>query len=417
MQDNTTVPFPGTEAADGLSELLRRGAQRLIHEAVESELEAFLEQHRERRDERGRRAVVRNGYLPEREVLTGVGPVTVKVPRTRDRSGEGATFHSALLPPYLRKTKSVEAVLPWLYLKGISTGEFDEALAALFGRQVKGLSANTISRLKSVWEDEYVEWQRKALDTKRFVYLWADGVYLNVRMEDAKQCVLVVIGVDEHGYKHFLAIEDGYRESTQSWREVLQGLKARGLEVAPQLAVGDGALGFWAALAEVFPTTRHQRCWVHKTANVLNKLPKGAQAKAKEALHAIWMAESREDAERALDAFVARYQDKYPKAAAALVNDRDELLAFYDFPAAHWAHIRTTNPIESSFATVRHRTRKTKNCLSRRTGLAMVYKLAMSATKGWRRLRGFHQLGQVIRGVKFVDGVELNTEKDSRIAA
>ena len=417
MQDSTTVSFPGTEAVDGLTELLKHGAQRLIHEAVEAELEAFLEHHRERRDSAGRRAVVRNGYLPEREVLTGVGPVNVKVPRVRDRCGEGVNFHSALLPPYLRKTKSVEAVLPWLYLKGISTGEFDEALSALFGGEVKGLSANTISRLKSVWEDEYVAWQRKALDTKRFVYLWADGVYLNVRMEDSKQCVLVVIGVDEHGFKHFVAIEDGYRESTQSWREVLQGLKSRGLEVAPELAVGDGALGFWAALAEVYPKTRHQRCWVHKTANVLNRLPKGAQAKAKEALQAIWMADSREAAKRAFDTFVKTYESKYPKAVEILARDRKELLAFYDFPAEHWAHIRTTNPIESSFATVRHRTRKTKNCLSRRTGLAMVYKLAMSACKGWRRLRGFRKLADVLQGVKFINGVDSRISEGGRIAA
>jgi putative transposase len=417
MNDGTTVSFPGTEVVDGLSELLRSGARRLIHEAVEAELEIFLEQHRERHDAAGRQAVVRNGYLPEREVLTGVGPVTVKVPRVRDRSGQGAVFHSALLPPYLRKSKSVEAVLPWLYLKGISTGEFDEALSALFGGTVAGLSASTISRLKTVWEDEYQSWQRKTLDTKRFVYLWADGVHLNVRMEESKQCVLVVIGVDEHGFKHFLAIEDGYRESTQSWREVLQGLKSRGMNVAPQLAVGDGALGFWAALGEVFPNTGQQRCWVHKTANILNKLPKATQPKAKEALQQVWMAASRADAERAYDRFVSSYQDKYPKAVETLRKDHDELLAFYDFPAKHWAHIRTTNPIESSFATVRHRTRKTKNCLSRKTGLAMVYKLAMSAQKGWRRLRGFRQLADVIEGVKFIDGMDSRTINQGRTAA
>ena len=375
MSNNTTVPFPGTKIADGLTELLRQGARRLIHEAVEAELEAFLEQHRE------------------------------------------TTFHSALLPPYLRKTKSVDSVLPWLYLKGISTGAFDEALSMLFGGEVKGLSASAIGRLKSAWEDEYVAWQRKALDTQRFVYLWADGVYLNVRLEDAKQCVLVVIGVDEHGFKHFLAIEDGYRESTQSWREVLQGLKSRGLKVPPELAVGDGALGFWTALAQVYPSTRAQRCWVHKTAKVLNRLPKGTQAKAKEALQAIGMAPSREAAQGAFEAFVNSYGAKYPKAVELLEKDREELLAFYDFPAAHWQHIRTTNPIESSFATVRHRTRKTKNCLSRKTGLAMVYKLAMSAQKGWRRLRGFRQLTHVIEGVKFIDGVDARTIEQGRKAA
>ena len=300
LLNSLRIPDIAGKIADGLTELLRQGARRLIHEAVEAELEAFLEQHRERHDNAGRQAIVRNGYLPEREVLSGVGPVSVKVPRVRDRSGEGTTFHSALLPPYLRKTKSVDSVLLWLYLKGISTGAFDEALSTLFGGEVKGLSASAIGRLKSAWEDEYVVWQRKALDTQRFVYLWADGVYLNVRLEDAKQCVLVVIGVDEHGFKHFLAIEDGYRESTQSWREVLQGLKSRGLEVPPELAVGDGALGFWTALAQVYPSTRAQRCWVHKTANVLNRLPKGTQAKAKEAL----MAPSREAAQGAFEAFV-----------------------------------------------------------------------------------------------------------------
>jgi len=339
------------------------------------------------------------------------------VPKVRDRNGTGLQFRSQLLPPYLRRTKSLEELIPWLYLKGISTGDFQEALSALLGPQAKGLSSSTISRLKAQWEEEHRRWSQRSLHTERYVYLWVDGVYFNIRAEEARQCILVIVGVDEQGHKEFLAIEDGYRESEQSWLEVLTDLKARGLKQGPELAVGDGALGFWKALAKVYGETRHQRCWVHKTANVLNKLPKSQQKKAKRRLHEIWMAATREDAHRAFDAFVSAYQAKYPKAVECLQKDREALLAFYDFPVPHWQHIRTTNPIESTFATVRLRTAKTRGCVSRQSILSLVYRLGLSAQKRWRRLRGFKHLAEVIQGVKFIDGVREEKTEDSRVAA
>jgi len=407
---------PSDSVADSLSELLRSGARQLLEQAVNSELAEFLGEHSERRLPDGRQAVVRNGYHPEREIQTGIGGVEVKVPKVRDRSGEGVCFRSELLPPYLRRSSSVEAVLPWLYLKGVSTGDFQEALSALLGDNAKGLSASTISRLKSEWEQEYDGWSKRSLRGKRYVYLWADGVYFNIRMEESRQCLLVLIAVDEYGKKEFLAVEDGYRESEQSWTELLADLKQRGLDVAPELGIGDGALGFWKALRKIYPETRHQRCWVHKTANVLNKLPKAVQAKAKTDLHQIWMAETREAAHEAFDSFTSRYQLKYEKAVECLLKDREELLAFYDFPAEHWKHIRSTNPIESSFATTRLRTKKTRGCISRKSGLAMVFKLGLSAEKRWKKIRGFKRLGEVIRGVKFINGVK-DEQENSRIAA
>lgn len=407
MGQDTIVSFSDPAFRDELSDLVRQGAQRIIRQAVEAELKAFLEAHERDRDERGRRAVVRNGYQPEREVLTGIGAVKVQVPKTRDRAGEGRCFRSELLPPYLKKAKRLESVLPWLYLKGVSTNDFDEALRALFGESVKGLSPPTIARLKRGWETEYAEWRQRDWRGHEFVYIWADGIYVNVR-SDQRRCVLVVVGCDVRGNKHFLAIEEGFRESTESWRALLLSLRDRGIE-APQLAIGDGALGFWAALAEVYPTTREQRCWVHKTVNVLDKLPKTLHGPAKSALHEIWQAEARANAEKAFDRFIATYDDKYPKAVECLRKDRDELLAFYDFPAVHWQHIRTTNPIESTFATIRLRTRKTRNCVSARSGLALMHQLATSAQKRWRRLRGFEQLADVIAGVKFIDGVDERT--------
>jgi transposase-like protein len=418
MSKDTIIQFktPEAERTDPLTELLRTGAQQLIANAVEAELLELLGQYADSKDEQGRQVIVRNGYLPAREIQTGIGFVKVKVPKVRDRSGSGVRFHSSLLPPYLRRTKSMEELLPWLYLKGLSTGDFQETLAALLGKDAKGLSAGTISRLKDGWRAELAKWQQQKLDKKRYVYFWADGVYFNIRGDEARQCILVIVGVDEHGHKEFVAIEDGYRESEQSWLEVLNSLKQRGLQVGPELAVGDGALGFWKALAKVYGKTRHQRCWVHKTANVLNKLPKGVQAKAKAALHQIWMAATREDAYKAFDDFLATYRDKYPKAAGCLEKDRETLLAFYDFPAAHWQHIRTSNPIESTFATVRLRTNKTRGCVSRQTILSMVFQLGQSAQKRWRRLRGFKHLADVIRGVKFENGVRVDTN-DSRVAA
>jgi transposase-like protein len=389
-----------------LTELLRVGARRLIQQAVETELQELLAQHAERRTEDGKAGVVRNGYLPERELQTGVGPVTVRIPKVRAKTGEAVIFRSALVPPYVRKTKSLEAALPWLYLKGISTGEMGEALEVLVGPEAKGLSASTVSRLKQVWAEEYSSWCEARLDRDRWVYVWADGVYSGLRAEQAKLCSLVVIGVNERGEKHFLAIEDGVRESTQSWREVLLKLKSRGMNV-PELAIGDGAMGFWAALEEVYGDTRQQRCWMHKTMNVLNYLPKSTQAKAKQALHAIWQAETQAEAEKAFDLFIKTYEPKYPKATTCLQKDREELMAFYDFPAQHWQSIRTTNPIESTFGTIRHRTKRSKGCLSRDSMLHMMFKLGQCAEKKWRRLRGFDYLAKVITGIKFKDGIEV----------
>jgi len=377
----------------------------LLLQAVEAELEAFLEHYRDPVDLLGRRAVVRDGYLPARQVMTGICPVEIRVPRTRDRSKSGICFRSSLLPPYIKRTKSVENVLPWLYLNGISTGDFNEALEAFLGEDAKGLSHPTISRLKEKWKKEYEEWRKRDLTEERYVYWWADGVYFNVRSDDAKQCILVIIGAKDTGEREFVAIEDGYRESEQSWYEVLLELKHRGLTIAPKLAIGDGAMGFWAALAKVYPETRVQRCWVYKTANVLNKVPKSIQSKMKKSLHEIWMAQTRGDAHRAFDLFVNKYEAKYPKAVKCLAKDRKEPLAFYDFPAEHWHHIRTTNPIESTFATVRLRTAKTRGCVSRATILAMVFKLGQSAAKRWQRIRGYRRLPEVIQGIKFIDGI------------
>lgn len=406
MSDNKVIPLekPAEFCSDPLTELLRKGARQLITDAVEAELNVLLDQHADSKDSNGHRQVVRNGYLPEREIQTGIGPVTVKVPKIRDKSGQGVKFNSALLPPYLRKTKSIEEVLPWLYLKGISTGDFHEALQALLGSDAKGLSASTISRLKQVWEKEHESWSRRDLKLKRYVYIWADGVYFNIRSETDRQCILVVIGVTEQGRKEFIAIEDGFRESEQSWSELLLRVKAQGLKRAPKLAVGDGAMGFWKALRKVYPTTIHQRCWVHKTANVLNKLPKSIQPKVKQALHEIWMAPTKEEAYSAFDIATSTYEAKYPKAMECLEKDKDDMLAFYDFPAAHWQHIRTSNPIESTFATVRLRAAKTRGCVARHTILSMVFKLGQSAQKRWRRLRGFKLLADVIQGVQFKDG-------------
>ena len=404
----TSLADPNGFSPDPLSDILRAGARDLIQQAVEAELSVLLEAHSGETISDGRMRLVRHGHLPEREVMTGIGSVPVKVPRVRDR-GDGAEkirFTSTILPPYLRKTKSIEDLLPWLYLKGISTGDFQEALAALLGPNAAGLSSTTISRLKADWWDEYDRWQRRDLSARRFVYIWADGVYFRPRMAEEKQCVLVIIGADEWGRKEIIGLADGYRESTQSWRELLLDLQRRGLTNAPDLAIGDGALGFWNALREVFGATDEQRCWFHKTGNVLNAMPKSVQAKAKGHLHDIWQAETRADAENAFDFFIATYGVKYDKAVGKLIKDRDVLLTFYDFPAEHWKHIRTTNPIESTFATVRHRTGKTKGCLNRKTGLAMAFKLMMSAQGKWRKLDGANRMPEIIQGIAFKDGIK-----------
>jgi putative transposase len=419
MSQDTVVEFRAPGALDdALTELLRNGARQLIQQAVEAELAELMDTNAHRRDDQGRPAVVRNGYLPEREIVTGVGPVAVRIPKVRSRDGEAAVFHSSLVPPYVRRTASLDAALPWLYLKGISSGQMQAALEVLVGPEAKGLSASVVSRLKRQWQSEYDDWRKRELGKDRWVYLWADGIYSGLRAEEQKLCALVVIGVNERGEKHFLAIEDGVRESTQSWREILLDLKHRGLQIAPELVIGDGALGFWAALSEVYPQTRQQRCWMHKTVNVLNYLPKSVQPKAKAALQEIWMAESRAAAQKAFDQFVRTYRAKYPKAVECLLKDREALLAFYDFPAEHWVHLRTTNPIESTFATIRHRTDRTKGCLSRQTMLTMIYKLGMCAEGQFRRIRGFAHLAKVINGVKFIDGIEENNQtEDNRDAA
>jgi putative transposase len=409
---------PGT-FVDQLTEVLRNGAHALLTQAVEAEVAAFLAKHGELKTAEGHSRVVRHGHLPEREVMTGIGPLAVRQPRVRDRGAAAddpgrVRFTPAILPPYARRSKSIETLLPILYLKGISSGDLGDALAALLGRDAAGLSATTIGRLKEVWQDDHALWRKRDLSTKRYVYLWADGIHLEARLEDEKQCILVLIGATAEGRKELVGLTDGARESAHDWRDLLLDLKRRGLDGKPELVIADGALGFWKAAGEVWPTTREQRCWVHKTANVLSKLPKSQQPKAKRALQEIWMAETKADAIAAFDAFVASYQLKYEKATECLVKDRDTLLAFYDFPAEHWKHLRTTNPIESTFATVRHRTIRSKGCLSNKTALAMVFKLVEAAQRSWRRLDGHNQLPKLILGVKFNDGLEIIAKPTNR---
>jgi transposase-like protein len=413
VSNDTVVKLiqPGT-FSDQLTEILRNGAHALLAQAVEAEVAAFLGKHADLKTAEGHRRVVRHGHLPEREVMTGIGAVTVRQPRVRDREAAAADpgrvrFTPAILPLYARRSKSIETLLPILYLKGISTGDFSDALAALLGRDAAGLSATTIGRLKDVWQDDHAQWRKRDLSSRRYVYLWADGIHLEARLEDDKQCILVLIGATPEGKKELVGFTDGARESAHDWRDLLLDLKRRGLDAQPKLVIADGALGFWKAAGEVWPAAREQRCWVHKTANVLAKLPKSQQQKAKRALQEIWMAETKAGAEAAFDAFIESYDLKYEKAAECLAKDRDTLLAFYDFPAEHWKHLRTTNPIESTFATVRHRTVRSKGCLSNRTALAMVFKLVEAAQRSWRRLDGHNQLPKIILGVRFTDGLEV----------
>lgn len=410
---------PG-EFKDHLTEVLRQGARNLLLQAVESEFASFLQSHEDKRLENSRKRIVRHGHLPERKVITGIGAIPVKVPRARDRKENNKEdtirFTSQLLPPYVRRSKSIEATIPYLYLKGISSGDFSQVMPVLLGKDAVGFSGDTVLRLRQQWKEELHQWNKRRLDSKSYVYLWADGIYFQARLEDEKQCMLIIIGATPEGKKELVGFLDGYRESTQSWRELLLDLKARGLNVPPSLAIGDGAMGFWAALEEVWLQTRHQRCWVHKTVNVLDKMPKSIQGKAKEDLHNIWMAEGKEDANKAFDLFIKKYCVKYQQATDCLAKDRQTLLTFYDFPAEHWKHIRTTNPIESTFATVRHRTQRSKGCLSRQTALIMVFKLIKTAEKTWRRLEGKNQLPKVITGVKFSDGYEVITNSDHAAA-
>ena len=390
-----------------LEDFARAGARRALQQAIEEEVADYVDAHRECRDDAGHRLVVRNGRKPPRTILSGVGPIEVKQPRVDDRrvdeNGVRFRFTSKILPPYLRKTKAIEDLIPWLYLKGISTGEMSDALVHL-GFDGSGLSAASVTRMTEAWQGEYDNWGKRSLSGKRYLYLWADGIYFGCRLTDDRPCVLVLMGATEDGAKELIAIHDGQRESETSWLEVLSGLKDRGLTEPPKLATGDGSLGFWLALAKAFPSTRQQRCWVHKTVNVLDKLPRNQQPAAKAMLHEVWMSAKREDAIKAFDRFVATYGVKWPKVADCLTKDRSELLAFYDFPAEHWGHLRTSNPIESTFATVRLRTYRTKGPGSRKAGLAMAFKLARKAEKGWRKLNGSEKLKDLIDGIVFVDG-------------
>jgi len=414
-KDTTVLKFGRESFSDPLTEILREGARELLMNAVQAELENFLREHSSHLLTDGRAAVVRNGYLPQRTVQTGIGEIEVRVPKVRDRSHSGVKFNSSLLPPYLKRTKSVEEMLPWLYLKGVSTGDYQEALNSILGENASGVSATTITRLKSKWLEEYDEWRRRDLSEKKYVYWWADGVYSKVRMDD-KLCLLVIIGATVDGKKELVAVEDGFRESGDSWYALMTDLRARGLAEGPSLATGDGALGFWNALSMAYPKTRQQRCWVHKTANVLDKLPKSMQEKVKSSLHDIWMAPGKEEAKKAFDLALEKYGTKYSAAMECLKKDKEELLTFYDFPAEHWIHIRTSNPIESAFSTIRLRTAKTRNCGSRETTLMMIFKLAQSAERRWKRLKGQKLLGDVITGVKFKDGVRESDQSDRSVA-
>src|SRR5690242_13431171 len=421
--DSTVVPLRQPEETDDpLTAVLRAGARRLLAEAVEAEAEAFLAAMKHLRLPDRRERVVRHGHGPERPVQTGVGPVAVRRVKLRDRGpdegeGEGRIrFTSAILPRWARRTRSLDAVMPVLYLRGLSMGDFQEALAALLGKDAPNLSPAVVARLRDAWQAESARWQRRDLSARHYVYVWADGVYLQARMEPQAECMLVLIGATPEGKKELLGFQVGVRESAQSWRELLVDLKARGLATAPELATGDGALGFWKALETVFPTTRHQRCWVHKTSNLLDKLPKSVQPAAKADLREVWQAPDRATAETAIATFAAKYAAKYENAVTCLVKDRDALLTFYDFPAEHWDHLRTANPIESVFATVRHRTVRTKGALSQDTARLMVFKLVMAAAKTWRRLKGENQLPKVVQGVKFTNGVEV-TDTPAQSAA
>jgi len=415
MTETTTnaFAFPTTSSRDVLSEILREGAQRLLSHAIEAEVAAWIDERADLVSGRGYRQVVRNGHLPERSIMTQTGEMKVKQPRVRDRRppGEAEKFTSAILPPYLRKSKAIEELIPWLYLKGVSTGGFGEALQTLVGADAAGLSASTITRLIESWQDEHEAWSKRSLEGKEYVYIWADGVHFNIRLEEDRQCILVLMGATPEGKKELIAVLDGHRESEQSWKTLLLDVKSRGLTVDPKLATGDGALGFWKALPQVFSSTRTQRCWVHKTRNVVDNLPKRLQSKAKSMLHEIYMAATKRDAEKAFDLFIATYEAKYPNATKCMAKDREVLLTFYDFPAEHWIHIRTTNPIESVFATVRLRHDKTKGNGSRKACLTMVFKLIESASKRWRALNGSTLIPDVIAGVQFADGIKPQPEE------
>ena len=403
----TSLPLQAQLPGSVLEELARAGARQLLAQALEVEVAEFVDRHQNKIDAEGRRQVVRNGYMPARDLVTGIGPVEIRQPRLDDRvlsEGGEERFSSEILPRYLRRVPSVDNLIPILYLKGVSSGDMSEALASILGSDAAGLSATNVIRLKAQWEQDYEEWSQRDLKGKQYVYMWVDGIHVNVRLDEEASCILAIMGADAKGKKELLAVSDGYRESKVSWREMLLDLKRRGIQEGPKLAIGDGALGFWAALREVFPNCREQRCWVHKTANILDKMPKSVQGRAKSMLHEMWQAPTKEKALGAYEHFLTSWGEKYPKATECLRTDKEELFTFYDFPAAHWVHIRTTNPIESTYATVRLRTKKTKGCGSRAATLTMVFKLALEAEKTWRRLMGHEQIPLVMAGEKFIDG-------------
>jgi len=388
-----------------LEQIARGGAQKMLKLALENEVEEYIQRYSDEVGSDGKRIVVKNGSMPKRDIVTGMGPIAITQPRLDDRRLEsGERFSSSILPKYLRRIPSIDNLIPVLYLKGISTNDFDSALSDILGEGASGLSSTNIVRLKKVWEKDYDQWRKRDLSGKDYVYFWVDGIYFNVRLDDNRSCILVIMAADRHGNKELLAVQDGYRESKEGWREMLLDLKIRGLKIGPRLSIGDGGLGFWAALDEIFPETKRQRCWVHKTANILDKLPKAIQSKAKSMIHDMYMAPTKEDALEAYDHFVDTFSDKYPKAVECLTKDKEDLFTFYDFPAIQWIHIRTTNPIESTFATVRLRTKKTKGCGSRIATLTMVFKLALEASKTWKRLKGHKFILHVLENKKFIDG-------------
>lgn len=409
------LPFcTDQESWSVLEEIAREGARRMLQLALENEVDEYIETHSDVKDAQGKRVVVKNGYHPERSIITGLGPIQIKQSRVDDRTlsnyGDTERFSSKILPKYLRRIPSIDNLIPALYLKGISTNDFPSALSAILGEGVKGLSSTNIVRLKQFWEEDYREWSKRDLSGKEYVYFWVDGIYFNVRLDDERSCILIIMGADTEGNKELIAVQDGYRESKAAWKEMLLDLKKRGLRVDPKLAIGDGALGFWSALDEVFPTTKRQRCWVHKTANILDKLPKSMQSKSKSMIHDMYMAETKEAALKAYDHFIESFEAKYPKAIECLKKDKEDLFTFYDFPAMHWIHIRTTNPIESTFATVRNRTKRTKGCGSRIMTLAMVFKLSLEAQKTWKKLKGYQLITFVMENKKFIDGELIQDE-------
>jgi putative transposase len=423
MEDDTTItPFhqPGS-VVDPLTEIARDGARQMLAAALKAEAASFVAQFADERLSDGRRRVVHHGAGPERSIQTGIGPISVQRQKVRDRSPDVPAeskirFSSRILPKWARRSLSLDALLPVLYLRGVSSGDFQEALSALVGPDAPNLSPGAISRLTGEWQGEHDRWQRRDLSARRYVYVWADGVYLQARMEPQAECMLVMIGATPEGKKELVGFQVGVRESAQSWRELLVDLRSRGLSVPPDAAVGDGALGFWKAMEEIFPGTRHQRCWTHKVSNVLNKVPKSMHPAVKADLHEIWQAETRAVAETALDTFAEKYGAKYQKAVTCLTKDREALLTFYDFPADHWDHLRTSNPVESVFATVRHRTVRTKGALSQKTAKLMVFTLVQAAARKWRRLKGANQLPLVVEGIIFNDGVASHDADKSRAA-